>query len=414
MIVIDELPFSFVEGKGFREFIRNACPRFDIPSQRTVTRDVLQLYVDEKAMLKRETIGKLIETCLLDWGIKIVCTITVDNASENKSAIEYMKKKMSNWKADVMVLAGEFMHLRCCAHIINLIVKDGLKELDESIASIRNIMKYIRSSPSRLKKFKSCAKLEKIDCGRVVVMDGPTRWNLTYLMLETALIFQKAFERMEDDDEFYNSYFNESDNGRKKEGPPNMVHWDKAKKFVRFLKTFYNVTLKFSATLSVTSNMYFNEICKILSLLNSMSGLGDLELATMATNMKKKFNKYWSSADQVNKLLTVSIVFDPRGCSNSGTNGTQTSNIVQLSSQNVTFEVDPNDFLVSFRKLKERKLDIAAQNEVESSLLIEERLDESCIEQTQFYERIESDLMLGKVEDMEVSSEGHHLPIVIH
>ena len=260
---------------------------------------------------KGETIGKLIETCLLDWGIERVCTITVDNASENKSAVEYMKKKMSNWKADAMVLAGEFMHLRCCAHIINLIVKEGLKELDESIASIRNAVKYIRSSPSRLEKFKSCAKLEKIDCGRVVVMDVPTRWNSTYLMLETALIFQKAFERMEDDDELYNSYFNESDSGRKKEGPPNMVHWDKAKKFVRFLKTFYDVTLKFSATLSVTSNMYFNEICKILSLLNSMSGLGDLELATMATNMKRKFNKYWSSVDQVNKLLIVSVVLDP-------------------------------------------------------------------------------------------------------
>ncbi|KAK2648492.1 hypothetical protein Ddye_015981 [Dipteronia dyeriana] len=57
------------------------------------------------------------------------------------------------------------------------------------------------------------------------------------------------------------------------------------------------------------------------------------------------------------------------GCSNNGTNGTQTSNIVQLSSQDVTFKVDPNDFLVSFRKLKERKLDIGMQNEIERYLL---------------------------------------------
>ncbi|KAK0608342.1 hypothetical protein LWI29_029252 [Acer saccharum] len=242
----------------------------------------------------------------------------------------------------------------------------------------------------------------------------PTIYNyeveLNLLDVGNCIDISKAFERMEDDDELYNSYFNESDSGRKREGPPNMVHWNKAKKFVRFLKTFYEVTLKFSATLSVTSNLYFNEICKILSLLNSMSGLGDLELATMATNMKRKFNKYWSSADQVNKLLIVSVVLDPRqkldfvqfcfaafyeptkaeelgkdiknllvtlydiynawsknsGCSSSGTNGTQNSNIVQLSSQDVTLEVDPNDFLVSFRKLKERKLDIGAQNEVES------------------------------------------------
>ncbi|KAK2636805.1 hypothetical protein Ddye_031597 [Dipteronia dyeriana] len=129
-----------------------------------------------------------------------------------------------------MVLTGEFMHLRCCANIINLIVKEGLEELDESIASIRNVVKYIRSSLSRLKKFKSCVNLEKIDCGRVDMMNVPTRWNLTYFMLETALIFQKAFERMEDNDKLYNAYFNESEIGREREGPLNMMYWDKAKK----------------------------------------------------------------------------------------------------------------------------------------------------------------------------------------
>lgn len=33
MIIIDELPFRFVEGQGFRRFILVACPRFQIPSR---------------------------------------------------------------------------------------------------------------------------------------------------------------------------------------------------------------------------------------------------------------------------------------------------------------------------------------------------------------------------------------------
>jgi hypothetical protein len=38
IIIIDELPFNFVEGKGFRLFSRTVQPRFDIPSRFTVMR----------------------------------------------------------------------------------------------------------------------------------------------------------------------------------------------------------------------------------------------------------------------------------------------------------------------------------------------------------------------------------------
>ncbi|KAI5316666.1 hypothetical protein L3X38_036373 [Prunus dulcis] len=36
IIIIDELPFSFVEKKGFRKFCSVACPLFNIPSRRTI------------------------------------------------------------------------------------------------------------------------------------------------------------------------------------------------------------------------------------------------------------------------------------------------------------------------------------------------------------------------------------------
>lgn len=52
MIVIDELPFSFVEGEGFRLYSCFATPKFTPPSRRTIARDVYQLYLDEKKALK--------------------------------------------------------------------------------------------------------------------------------------------------------------------------------------------------------------------------------------------------------------------------------------------------------------------------------------------------------------------------
>ncbi|KAL4366731.1 hypothetical protein GQ457_05G015310 [Hibiscus cannabinus] len=39
MVVVDELPFSFVERKGFRHFCKIAVPSFVPPSRATITRD---------------------------------------------------------------------------------------------------------------------------------------------------------------------------------------------------------------------------------------------------------------------------------------------------------------------------------------------------------------------------------------
>ena len=52
MIILDELPFSHVENSGFRHFYSVACPRFVVPSRRTITNDILGIFLAEKASLK--------------------------------------------------------------------------------------------------------------------------------------------------------------------------------------------------------------------------------------------------------------------------------------------------------------------------------------------------------------------------
>ena len=39
-----------------------------------------------------EFIVKALENCLLDWGLKKIFTVTVDNASSNDTAIQYFRK----------------------------------------------------------------------------------------------------------------------------------------------------------------------------------------------------------------------------------------------------------------------------------------------------------------------------------
>lgn len=110
---------------------------------------------------------------------------------------------------------------RWCAHIINLIVKDRLKEKEKSINSIRNAVRYVRSLTSRLMVFKECVKLAGVACKGLLCLDATTRWNSTYLMLNTALKFQEAFAKVTSDQN-YLRYFEEVEkDGNKRDGPPN-------------------------------------------------------------------------------------------------------------------------------------------------------------------------------------------------
>ncbi|XP_061995799.1 zinc finger BED domain-containing protein RICESLEEPER 2-like isoform X2 [Rosa rugosa] len=52
MIIRDELPFSHVEGEGFKEFMRVTVPKIHLPSRRTIARDIWDLYQNEKTALK--------------------------------------------------------------------------------------------------------------------------------------------------------------------------------------------------------------------------------------------------------------------------------------------------------------------------------------------------------------------------
>ncbi|CAN6458467.1 unnamed protein product [Victoria cruziana] len=95
---------------------------------------------------------------------------------------------------------GKFFYIRCCAHILNLMVQDGLSAIKEEILNIQESIKYLKVSPLRLHNFKVAAKELEISTSTHLVLDVPTRWNSTYLMLDTAIAYEDVFARysMED------------------------------------------------------------------------------------------------------------------------------------------------------------------------------------------------------------------------
>jgi len=93
-----------------------------------------------------ETIGRKIEMSLHEWGIDGIFTLTVDNARSNLNTIKILQIVIKDWNG--RVLEHEFLHMRCCAHILNLIVGEGLKEIYESFTKVHEAMRYVKSSPN--------------------------------------------------------------------------------------------------------------------------------------------------------------------------------------------------------------------------------------------------------------------------
>ncbi|PHT36496.1 Armadillo repeat-containing kinesin-like protein 2 [Capsicum baccatum] len=100
---------------------------------------------------KGENLAECISNCLLDWKLENVFTITVDNASSNNVAVFALSKKLDMWGTNVM--DGKHLYVRCMAHILNLIVQDGLKEIGPSIKKVEFILFDVRDDKKIEKVF---------------------------------------------------------------------------------------------------------------------------------------------------------------------------------------------------------------------------------------------------------------------
>ncbi|XP_042452622.1 zinc finger BED domain-containing protein RICESLEEPER 2-like [Zingiber officinale] len=127
-----------------------------------------------------------------DWGIeKKLFSITLDNASANDVCVEILKTQLRLKNA--FTFDGTLFHVQCYAHILNLIVQDGLKKIDIAVDKIRESVKYVKGSQGRKEKFKNCVSQTSLDSKRALMQDIPTRWNSTYRMLSSALYYRLAF-----------------------------------------------------------------------------------------------------------------------------------------------------------------------------------------------------------------------------
>ncbi|KAL2935106.1 putative AC transposase [Bienertia sinuspersici] len=78
------------------------------------------------------------------------------------------------------------MHVRCCAHILNLCVQEGFDELKTLLKPIRGIIRWIRVA-------RSAKRISKLKCEeyglrkKVISLDIQNRWNSTYKLLHDGI-----------------------------------------------------------------------------------------------------------------------------------------------------------------------------------------------------------------------------------
>jgi hypothetical protein len=232
-IICYQLPFSIVEDDDFKTLIAALNPLYKLPSRQTISIKIQSIYEKQCESIKeyfknhnskvslttdvwtactnqaymsitlhwidnewkmhrilldliplheRHTgtiLANTIYTTINYFGLgEKIIAVTTDNASNmNVFGREFTQLLLNNHGNTL------FRHIRCAAHILNLIVKDGLNEAGLSIKKAREFMITIRSSQVLFEELKDIFDMKKRNF-LVPEIDVTTRWNSTYMMIE--------------------------------------------------------------------------------------------------------------------------------------------------------------------------------------------------------------------------------------
>ena len=259
-IVSAELPFSFVERDELRVLISKIAPGYVLPSRKKVAKDIEQYMFREmgdsiKKILNNlakegtkfssttdiwtcgvqkiaymavtihwidstwelnslligfehiegihngENIANVFVKVLKEFGLEnSLLSVTLDNAGNNGTFISFLRVLLQ----DSIACGGQLLQCRCAAHIINLVVKDGIACIAKDLRKLRVLVKSLRN-PQRLEKFEKRVEDILVSTNKDYAtkarptLDVATRWNSTFDMIKSCLPYAQIFDIMGDE-----------------------------------------------------------------------------------------------------------------------------------------------------------------------------------------------------------------------
>ena len=166
--------------------------------------------------------------------------ITLDNASNNASAMDDLRPILSGYASE------NLFHQRCACHIINLIAKCALKFMAEPIEKIRSGIVFLNSSNPRLAEYKSWCDAAT-EASHVYNIDMNIRWNSTHIMIRDLIC----------DKEMFTTFVNANSQGTIFISPED---WINANMVMQFLECLYDATNIFSGVYYPTTPLLVHQI----------------------------------------------------------------------------------------------------------------------------------------------------------
>ncbi|KMQ93224.1 zinc finger bed domain-containing protein 1-like protein [Lasius niger] len=230
---IDDKPFNTIHCKGFKYLMKELAPNCKIPSEKTIKRRLDEKYDVIVKIFKQQLNETLHVTISIDtWSEAVSCKsflrVTVHFIASGKDSkklesgnielielseytVDYIASALSNalktWCIDISKVVavitnhesnivkavtqifGQYKHITCFAHTINLVAKNSMKNcegLSDIIDKVRLVVKFIKNSTDINNELHQ----RQVDLGtskteiKKLILDIDLRWNSTFYMIE--------------------------------------------------------------------------------------------------------------------------------------------------------------------------------------------------------------------------------------